>query len=476
MATSLSPQRYAPKETGWLDRTFHLTEKKTSLGIEIEAGMTTFMVMSYIIFVNPLILGFVGTPELQASGLPFAATMSATCLAAGVFSIAMGLLTNYPFALAAGMGLNAVVSFQLVAGMKLTWPEAMGVVFLEGLIITVLVLTGLRQAIMDAIPMALKQAIGVGIGLFILFIGLVNANFVQTGTGTVVALGKLTTVPVLVAVVGLFLTIGLLATGMRAALLVGILGSTLVATVLNYASGLTAYTTPGWAVLPTQLVALPDFSTLFKIDPLGAFVKLGFISAALAIFTIMLSDFFDTMGTITGISTEAGFMDEEGRLPRLNRVLLVDSLGAMFGGAASASSNTTYVESAAGVSAGGRTGITAIVVGCLFLLALFLNPLVGMVPKEATAPALIVVGFYMVTLVRNIEFDNFDEGLPAVLTIAGMPMTWSITNGIGAGFITYTFIALVRGRATQIHPLMYAASVAFVVHFGTDWLRATFGI
>lgn len=475
-ASTVGAARSAAGSASLLERLFRLRANGTTVTTEVVAGLTTFMVMSYIIFVNPLIL--TGKKDAAGNELSFAATMAATCLAAGILTIALGLVTNYPFALAAGMGLNAVVAFQLVGAMKLTWPEAMGVIFLEGLITTLLVLTQLRQAIMTAIPMNLKRAIGVGIGFFILFIGLVNAGVVQAGPqgGTVVTLGALNSVPILVAVVGFFLTIALMAAGVRGALLLGIVGSTIVATALNYATNQTAFTTPGWAVLPTQVAAWPDFSTLGHFDPIGVFGKVGILSALLAIFSIMLSDFFDTMGTVTGIGAEAGYLDAEGRLPRLNRVLFIDSLGAMLGGAASSSSNTTFIESAAGVSAGGRTGLTAVIVGMLFLLAMFLNPLVAMVPAQATAPALIVVGFFMMTVMRGIPLDDLEEGLPALLTMITMPLTWSITNGIGIGFITFVFLKVFRGRAAQVSPLLYVVALAFLIYFAQDFIRSTFHI
>jgi AGZA family xanthine/uracil permease-like MFS transporter len=462
-----------------LDRLFKISESGSTVGTELVAGLTTFMVMAYIIFVNPAILSFAGIKGLEGLGPPFAATMAVTCLVAGVMTIVMGVWANYPFALASGMGLNAVVAFQLIVQMKLPWQAAMGVIFLEGLIITILVLTGFRQAVMNAIPLALKKAIGVGIGLFILFIGITNAEFIKWGArdiGTPVALGDLKTGPVLVALVGLFITIWLMAARVRGALLIGILLSTVVAIAVNFASGMTAFATPGVAVIPTSVLAAPDFSTFGQGLNFEVFARLGLLTAALTIFSIMLSDFFDTMGTVVGIGGEGGWLDKKGNLPRLNRVLLVDSFAALFGGAASASSATTYIESAAGVGEGGRTGLTSVVVGVLFLLAMFFSPIVGIVPAHATAPALIVVGFLMASIVKDIPFGDFEEGFPALLAIALMPFTYSITNGIGAGFVAYTFIKLVRGKGSEVHWMMYAASIAFVVYFAMPWLKGTFGI
>ena len=448
-----------------LESYFRLREHGTTVATELVAGLTTFMVMAYIIFVNPAILSFAGIPALQSQGVPFAPTLAATCLVAAIATALMGLATNYPLAIASGMGLNAVVAFQLIAAQKLPWQAAMGVIFLEGVVITILVLVGVREAVVNAIPLALKRAISVGIGLFILFIGLVNGGIVRPGQGIPVTLGAVTSPKVLVAVAGLLLTLVFLARGVRAALLLGILGTSILAILVNALHGGTVWTIPGVAVVPQSLVAWPDFSTLGAGINFEVFARLGVLAACLAIFSIMLSDFFDTMGTVIGIGAEARWLDKEGRLPRMNRVLLVDSLAAALGGAASASSATTYIESAAGVTAGGRTGLTSVVVAVCFALALFVAPLAGVVPAEATAPALIIVGYLMCALVREIPFADLEEGFPALLTMTIMPFSYSITNGIGAGFVSYVVIKLVRGRAGAVHPLMYGAAAAFLLYF-----------
>lgn len=458
-----------------LDRLFGLSERGATVGTEVMGGLTTFMVMAYIIFVNPAILSFAGIKELQGQGPPFAPTLAATCLVAGVTTLAMGWFANYPLALASGMGLNAVVAFQLVAGMKLPWPAAMGVIFLEGVAITVLVLTGFREAIMNAIPLVLKQAIGVGIGLFILFIGLVSGGFVKPGPpGVPVTLGDLTTAPVVVALLGLVLTLWLQALRVRGALLIGILLTTAVAVGVNAASDGKAFPTPGQAVLPSRFVELPDFSTLGAGLNLEVFGRVGLIAALITIFSLMLSDFFDTMGTVIGIGGEAGWLDRHGRLPRLNRVLVIDSLAAVAGGVAGASSATTYIESAAGVSEGAKTGLASVVTGLCFLLALFFAPVAGIVPPQATAAALIVVGYLMCKIVGEIPFGDLEEGFPALLMLTVMPFTYSITNGIGAGFIAYSFLKLVRGKGRGVHPMMYVTSLAFLIYFALPWLRALF--
>ena len=456
---------------------FDFAGRRTTAATEVRAGITTFMVMAYIIFVNPIILGYVGVPGLEGKGLPFAATLTVTCLTAGVLSIAMGLASNYPFALAPGMGLNAVVAFELVAGRGLSWPQAMTVVFLEGIVITVLVLTRFRQAVMDAVPLALKQAIGVGIGLFIAFIGFFTAGFVvKPAAGPLpVGLGALRGLPMIVFLIGFLLTAVLVARRVRGGLLVGIVLTTALAIVLNgLFAGWKGFATPGAAQIPSAIVQAPDFSTFGRLD-FGLFAKLGVLAAVLAVFSLMLSDFFDTMGTIIGVGGKGGFIGPDGRLPRVDRVLLVDSLGAAVGGVANASSNTTYIESAAGVAEGGRTGLVSVVVGVLFLLAMFLAPVAGVIPAQATAPALILVGFYMMSVVREIAWDDVDTAVPAFVTMLVMPFTWSITNGIGAGFVTFVAIKLSTGRADQVHPMLYAATGAFVVYFALPLIERALG-
>ena len=457
-----------------LERFFRFTERGTTLGTEVLGGITTFMVMAYIIFLNPAILSFAGIKDLQGLGPGFAPTLAATCLVAGVMTVSMGLVTNYPYAVASGMGLNAVVAFQLIVGMKLPWSAAMGVIFLEGVAITILVLTGLREAVMDAIPVSLKRAIGVGIGMFILFIGLYTGGLVKQGPpGVPVTLGDLNSLPVLVTLVGLFLTVGLMAIRIRGGLLIGILLTTVFAILVNAWSGYTAFSIPGVAVLPSHILAWPDFSTFGQGLDLSVFWRVGIVSAVVAVFSIMMADFFDTMGTVVGIAGEAGWLDDKGKLPRLNRILLIDSLSAAFGGLASASSATTYIESAAGVSEGGRTGLTSVVTGLLFFLGLFFSPVAGVVPPQATAAALIVVGFLMCRIVKDIPFGDFEEGFPALMTMVTMPFTYSITNGFGAGFITYAFIKMIRGKIREVHPMLAGTAVAFALYFALPWLRAT---
>jgi AGZA family xanthine/uracil permease-like MFS transporter len=447
---------------GGLEGFFRLREHGTDVRTEVLAGLTTFFVMSYIIAVNPAILA--------VAGLDPRAVATSTCLVAGVLTIVMGLYTNRAFAMAPGLGLNAFVAFSLVLQMGLTPAEAMGVVVVEGIVITILVLAGVRKYVMDIVPPALTRAIAVGIGLFILFIGLRNSGvitFVPGETGTVDAfltLTPLNTWPIFVAMFGLVVTVVLLARGFRGAILVGII----IATVA-------AFLVPGGvAQVPSEPLAGPDFSLVGQFN-LGFFAKLGLLTAVLAVISFMLSDFFDTMGTLIGVGSEAGYLNAKGELEDAQRPLLIDSLGAVAGGAVSASSATTYIESAAGVAAGGRTGLVSVVTGILFLLALPFVALVNAVPTVATAPALIVVGVLMVGVLSEggangarrsaIDFRNLEDALPVVLTMLVMPLTFSITNGIGAGFVSYVLIKLARGKGGQVHPALYIIAALFLLYF-----------
>jgi AGZA family xanthine/uracil permease-like MFS transporter len=344
----------------------------------------------------------------------------------------------------------------------------MGVIVIEGLVIAALVLTGFREAVLNAIPMELKRAIGIGIGLFIAFIGLVDAGIVihpEAGTPIVTLNPDLTTLPILTFAIGLAITAALVARRMKGALLLGIIATTVVAAIVN-AFADTAVFPPGVATWPDKVVDAPDFSLVgnFSLDLFNG-DTIAFATAIALILSVMLSDFFDTMGTVIGVGSQAGFVDAEGNLPRLYRVLLVDSLAAAWGGFCGGSSTTTYVESAAGVGEGGRTGLVGVVVAALFLVALFFSPIVGIVPAIATAPVLIVVGFLMISVIKDISFDDIEESFPAFLILLVMPLTLSISHGIGYGFIAYTAIKLLRGKLREVHPLMAAVSVLFAVSF-----------
>jgi len=426
---------------------FQIDELKTTIGTEIIAGMVTFMTMAYIIFVNPNII--------SEAGVPKEAAIITTCLAAGIATLLMGLFTNYPFALAPGMGLNAFLTFSVVLGMKIPWQVAMGMIFLEGLIILILVLTKFREMVMDAISINMKRAIGVGIGLFISFIGLQSSGMVVKSSATLVTFGSFTK-PVVITAIGLVITAILMSQKVRGAILTGILSTTAVAVF----AGLTR--------MPDSMIAIPQASQFLTIgaafDPhyLYQIFSIGLVTV---IFTFLLTDFFDTLGTVVAIGGEAGFLDKEGKISRIRSVLVVDSLAAMIGGAFGCSSVTTYIESAAGVGEGGRTGLTAIVTALLFFLAIFFWPVISIVPAAATAPALIVVGFLMMMIVKDIEWNDFSEAFPAFLTILTIPLTYSISKGIGYGFISYILIKTCSGKFRDVHPLMYLAALMFALDF-----------
>jgi AGZA family xanthine/uracil permease-like MFS transporter len=453
---------------GGIGAFFRFEERGTSLGTEAKAGLTTFMVMAYIIFLNPIILmqGFTTQGVAPNPAFTAAALAAATALVAGVMTIVMGLVSNYPFALAAGLGINGIVAFTLTLGKGLTPAGAMGVIVWEGVVVTILVVVGLREAIMNAVPLALKRSIGVGIGLFILFIGFADGGLIQAGSGTLVTIAFPTTAAQFVFIIGLFITFGLWALRIRAALVISILVTTVIG-LIPAALGLDAVTK-----LPSgsDFNFAPSFSTLGQFD-LGNVWSLAPLAAVLTIFAIMLTDFFDTMGTVTGIAAEAGLADSDGGVRGIGRVLFVDSLAAVAGGLAGTSSNTTYIESAAGVAEGGRTGFASVVTGVLFLFAIFLSPIAGIVPSAATAPALVLVGYLMFTLVKDIDVSDLEDGLPALLTIILMPLTYDITVGMGAGFISWVVIKVVRGKASQIHWLMWVVSIAFVVFYAQDWIN-----
>jgi AGZA family xanthine/uracil permease-like MFS transporter len=439
---------------------FKFAERGTDIATEAKAGLTTFLVMAYIIFVNPSILA--------AAGVPVPAAAAATALVAGVLTISMGVVGNVPIAMAAGLGINGIVAFFLAqpvdqGGLGLSWQGAMGVIVLEGLIVLLLVILGLREAVMNAVPLSLKRAIGVGIGLFILFIGFVDGGLIRqpVGDGPVpVEFVFPNTVSTWLTLLGLLITVILYVRKVPAALLLSIL----ITSVIAYVLGVTS--------VPSPFTIAPDFSTIGQFDLGNVFAVAGVVTAVLTIFTIMLADFFDTMGTATAIAEQAGLTDEEGHVPDINRVLIVDSVGAALGGAAGISSNTSYIESAAGVAEGGRTGFASVVTGVLFLLAVLVTPLASLIPFNATAPVLIVVGYLMATLIKDIDFADIDEGIPALLTLVLMPLTFSITVGIGAGFISYVVIKLVRGRVGDIHPLMWVVAIAFAVYFAQAWINS----
>jgi len=481
-----------------VDKFFKISERGSTVGREVRGGVVTFFTMAYIIVLNPLILGFatdksgaflggVKAPE----NLPLIA--AGTALVAGLMTILMGVVANYPLALATGLGLNAFVAFTIAKGM--TWSDAMGLIVIEGLIILVLVLTGFRTAVFHAVPAQLKTAISVGIGLFIALIGLVDAGFVRripdaAGTTVPVQLGPdgfLGGWPVLVFAIGLVLVVTLYVRRVKGAILISILATTVLAVVVEAIAKIgpmndgQGHINPhGWNLnvpaVPSDVVSMPDFGTLGHFSLLGSFQSVGVVSSVLLIFTLMLADFFDTMGTMTAIGAEAGLLDEEGTPPNSQRILVVDSIAAAAGGAAGVSSNTSYIESASGVGEGARTGLASVVTGLCFLLATVFSPLVKIIPNEAAVPALVLVGFLMMQQVKNIDWDDLEIAIPAFLTIVLMPFTYSISVGIGAGFVAYTVIKVVRGHAKAVHPLMWLVSVLFVVYFAIEPLKQLLGV
>jgi len=475
-----------------LDRFFHLTERGSTIGTEIRGGLTTFFTMSYIIVLNPLILGFVpdGTGAFlgggPGDGSNLATIAAATALAAGVLSILMGLVANFPIALAAGLGLNAVVAYSIASLTDMTWADAMGLVVLEGLIILVLVLTGFRIAVFKAVPRAIKTAISVGIGLFIAFIGFVDAGFVRPGAGTVVELGiggSLAGWPLLVFVVGLLATIVLVTRKVRGGLLIAIAAGTVLAVIIEAIAEVgakSADNAKGWMLndptIPDSVVDTPDLSLVGQFSLFGSIGKIGVVAVVLLVFSLLIADFFDTMGTMVAIGDEAGLLDAEGNPPRSQQILIVDSIAAAAGGAAGISSNTSYIESASGVGDGARTGLASVVTGIAFLLSMFLAPIVNMVPSEAAAPVLVVVGFLMVIQVTHIDWRDYSIAIPAFLAMIVMPFTYSITAGIGAGFIAYVVLRVATGRAKEIHWLMWVSSALFLVYFALGPIKVALGI
>ncbi|WP_263171353.1 NCS2 family permease [Streptomyces sp. SCSIO ZS0520] len=482
MARSSSPVSDSgtrPGGAGGLDRFFHISARGSSLGREARGGLATFFTMAYILVLNPIILS--GAKDKYGHQLDAAELATATALVAAVMTVIMGVGGNLPLALAAGLGLNVVVAYQIAPMMS--WADAMGLVVLEGLLICLLVVTGLREAVMHAIPQPLKVAISVGIGLFIAFIGFVDAGFVTripdaAETTVPVQLGgsgELSGWPALVFCLGVLLTVSLLVRRVKGAILLSIVVMTALAVLINEAA-----TVDNWGLtrptVPSDVVAAPDFGLLGDFSLFGAFGEAGALTVVLLLFTLVLSDFFDTMGTVVAISTEAGLVDQDGRVPNLGRVLLIDGAAAVAGGAASASSSTSYIESAAGVGEGARTGFANLVTGGMFGLALFLTPLLTIVPMQAAAPALIAVGFLMMAQVGRIDWQQPEIAVPAFLTIAVMPFTYSITNGIGAGFVSFVVLKAVLGKARSVHWLLWATAALFVVYFAIDPVKQVLGV
>ncbi|MFD7022976.1 NCS2 family permease [Promicromonospora sukumoe] len=481
------------QKLGAVDRFFKISERGSTVWTEVRGGLVTFFTMSYIVVLNPLILGSVpdGTGEFLGGGTgrgDIEAIAAATALVAGVMSILMGVVANFPLALAAGLGLNAVVAFSVAALPGMTWADAMGIVVLEGIVILILVVTGFREAVFKAVPRELKIAISVGIGLFITFIGVYDAGFVRIpaslATPTELGMGgSLGAWPLFVFAFGVLLAAVLMVRKVRGGILIAIIASTVLAVVIEAVGKIGERTDDnpgGWSLnvpaLPDSVVALPDFSLIGQFSLFGSIEKIGLLAVVLLVFTLLIADFFDTMGTMVAIGGEAGLLDEKGNPPRTKQILIVDSIAASAGGMGSVSSNTAYVESASGVGDGARTGLAAVTTGVAFLLATFLAPLVKMVPHEAATPALVIVGFLMVVQVTGIDWKNLEVAIPAFLTMVLMPFAYSITVGIGAGVISFVLLKLAVGKVRQVHPLLWVAAALFLVYFLMGPIRSAVGI
>ena len=428
---------------------FKIGERGSTVGTEVRAGITTFLAMAYIIAVNPALL--------SAAGIPVGAAVTSTCFAAGIMTILMGLLANRPLACASGMGINAVVAFSLTAAAGGDWMVAMAVIFLEGLIILALVLCGLREAIMEAVPVSLRHAIAVGLGIFIALLGLINGGIVVNDDSTLITFGSVYNPVFLVGIISVVVTFALYVFKIKGYILWGII----IAAVAGVPLGVTP--------MPTGIVQLPDFTTFMApfqtaADGSGMAIVKVFVNPTLLVFvfSIMLSD---TMGTAVAVGKQGDFLDEDGNVKDIRKILIVDSLAASVGGLFGASSCTTFVESASGAADGGRTGLTSVVTGVIFLLAAFFSPLVSMIAAPATCGALVMVGFLMMNVVSDIDFSNPLDGIPAFMTIIGIPLTYSIATGIGLGFITSTLMAVCTGNASKVKPLTWLVDIAFLISF-----------
>ena len=463
-----------------IDRYFMISERRSTFATELRGGIATFFAMSYIVVLNPLVLS---GADATGGQLGIQRVAAVTALVAGILTIVMGIWARSPFAMATGLGVNAFVAITVATNPELTWADVMGLVVIAGIVMFVLVLTGFRTAVFNAVPAGLKTAIVVGIGMFIALIGLVNAGFVQripdaAHTTVPVGLGfdgRLMGWPILVFIIGLLLTMTLVVRKVKGAILIGIVVSAVVANIFEAVFHVSESKTNGWSLVVPSMPSwhLPDLSLIGDVNLFGAFAKLGPTAASLLAFVILLSIFFDAMGTMVGLAAEADLIDDKDQIPNVDKVLLVDAAGAIVGGGTSSSSAQIFVESGAGIGEGARTGLASVFTGLLMIVAMFLSPLIYLVPFEAVAPALVVVGFMMITQITKIDWNDWGVALPAFLTFTLMPFTYSIANGIGAGFISYVFIRATQGRAKEIHPLMWVVATAFVLFFGIglieDW-------
>ncbi|MFI6562893.1 NCS2 family permease [Streptomyces sp. NPDC050534] len=475
MPTSAPAKVPAPDQSGQapangpLDRYFKISERGSSIPREIRGGFATFFAMAYIVVLNPIILG--SAKDVYGHHLDNGQLVTATALTAAFTTLLMGVVGNVPIALAAGLGVNSVVALQLAP--RMSWPDAMGMVVLAGFVVMLLVATGLRERVMSAVPYSLRKAIAIGIGLFIMLIGLVDSGFVSRipdAAQTTVPLqlgatGHLNGWPVLVFILGALLTLALIVRKVPGAILISIVAMTVVAVIINAVAKIPSWglTTPKW---PGNPVATPDFGLIGKVSLFGGFSHVGVLTGVLFVFTVLLSCFFDAMGTIMGVSDEAKLTDAQGQMPGINKVLFVDGIAVAVGGASSSSATTCFVESTAGVGEGARTGFANVVTGGLFAVALFLTPIATMVPSQAATPALLAVGFLILAgSVKEIDWADYTVAVPAFVTMVMMPFTYSITNGIGMGFITFVVLRLAAGRAREIPVAMYVVSAVFAFYY-----------
>ncbi|HWM37478.1 MAG TPA: NCS2 family permease [Streptomyces sp.] len=468
--------------TSPVDRYFQISERGSTVSRELRGGLATFFAMAYIIVLNPIILA--SAQDKFGHHLDNAQLVTATALIAGITTVLMGVIGNAPIALAAGLGINAVVALQLAP--KMSWPDAMGMVVLAGLVLMILVASGLRQRVMDAIPNGMRRSIAIGIGLFIALIGLVDSGFVTRNPDsaqTTVPLGlgqggQLEGWPVLVFVLGVALMFVLVVRRTKGAILIGIVTMTVVAIIVNAVAEIPD---AAWGLavpkVPDSVVSTPDFGLIGEVSLFGGFNEVGLLTGSLFVFTVLLSGFFDAMGTIIGVGEESKLTDENGQLPRMGRILMVDGVGVAGGGFGSCSANTCFVESTAGVGEGARTGLANILTGGLFLLALVFTPLATIVPSQAATPALVVVGFLiMASNVASIEWSDFTIGVPAFLTIVSMPFTYSITNGIGLGVLSFILLKAATGRIRDVPWLLNVVGACFLVYFALDPIEQALGV
>lgn len=464
-----------------LDKFFSITQRGSTMGRELRGGLTTFVAMSYIVLLNPLILG--SSQDVTGASLGNAELTTATAICAGVMTILMGVVGNAPLAMAAGLGVIPVVAFTVAP--EMTWAQAMGLVVLEGVCIVLMAISGVRERIINAIPLPLKTALTVGIGLYIALVGLVSAGFVtrqpdSADTTVPVQLGDnghLAGWPIALFCLTLLLMIVLVARKVPGAILISIITGTVLSVVVNSIFAVPdsewGRTTPD---LPSSLIATPDFGLFGNIDLFGGFVNAGVVAATVFLFTLVLSGFFDAMGTITSVGSEAGLTDSQGKVQGMGKILLVDGAGAMAGGITGSSPNTVFLESAAGVAEGARTGLASVVTGALFAATMLFTPLAAVVPAQAAAPALVLVGGMMMAQIRHVPWQDGDFVIPVFLTVAIIPFTYSITNGVGAGLISYCAIKICKGRVRELGWLLSILSLVFAIYFGIEGIKAVFGV